>query len=80
MKRDETEVTKRVYNAHKVNPTKGDFVELLKHDFKTIKCEQKDSDIFAASTFEYKKLIKSNIKWAGFKYLIPNYKKVTPKF
>ena len=69
LKREETEVTKRVYNEQKCSPTKGDFVELLKQDFKTINVEQNDSDIIAASTMEYKKIIKSNIKSAAFKYL-----------
>ena len=45
LKRDDSELTKRIYIEQKQNPTKGDYVELLKEDFKIIDEAQDDEKI-----------------------------------
>ena len=69
LKREDTELTKRIYKEQKRNTTKGDFVELVAEDFKTIDQVQNDEEIRTTNTTQYKKNIKSRLKQAAFKYL-----------
>jgi hypothetical protein len=60
--REDNELVKRIYRAQKDNPTRGDFVELVTEDLKTIK-EDFDEDIFLKySKIEFKNHIKKKIK------------------
>ena len=69
LKRNDTELTKRIYEEQKRNPSTGDFSELIKEDFKLIDKVQNDQMIRAISTHAYKSQIKSSVKHAAFKYL-----------
>jgi hypothetical protein len=67
--RNETELIKRVYREQLKNTTKGDWIELLKDDFKTINKEMNEAEIKNKTKTEYKMYIKKEIKEATFKYL-----------
>ena len=74
LKREDSELTKRIYIEQKQNPTKGDYVELLREDFKIIDEAQDDEKIKNISIIKYKAYIKSKIKLAAFKYLMRKLK------
>ena len=69
IQREEEELTKRIYNEQKRNPTRGDFVQLIADDFKLIDVEQNDLAIQNTNKKSYKLIIKQKIKSAAFKYL-----------
>ena len=66
VKRQDQELTKRIYEAQKNDPTPGDFVEMLAGDFNLINKKQNDFEIAMTSTSSYKQTIKSLIKAACF--------------
>ena len=68
LKRDDKELTKRIYKAQQSNPTKGDFVKLLEEDFRLIDEKQNEPQIQMANSSSYKKHIQSRIKTAALKY------------
>jgi hypothetical protein len=69
LKRSNTELIKRVYEAQKENPTKGDFIELIKADMNLIGVDLDDDLIEKMDINVYKKHIKSKIRESAFKYL-----------
>ena len=69
LKREDSELTKRIYQEQLKNPSTGDFVKLLENDFKVIKSQQNDITIQNTSKYEYKQSIKKKIKAAAFNYL-----------
>ena len=69
LKRDNSELTKKIYQAQKDNPTPGDFVALLKEDFEIINADQDDHQIQMADSHTYKGNIKSKIRLAAFNNL-----------
>ena len=69
LKREDNELTKRIYKEQKSNPTPGDFVELLHEDFKLMGEKQNDDVIQNTNSSIYKKQVKSKIREAAFKYL-----------
>ena len=52
--RTDDELTKRIYEAQKENPVKGDWIELLKEDFKFIGEEINEKHIKEFSKAQYK--------------------------
>ena len=69
LKREDTELVKKIYAEQRNNPTKGDYVELIKEDFKTIDVVQNDGEIQNQDKSSYKNFVKKSIKSAAFKYL-----------
>ena len=69
LKREESELTQRIYKEQLNNTTPGDFVELLAKDFELINVQKNDEEITNTNTAQYKKLIKKQIKAAAFNYL-----------
>ena len=69
LKRDDKELTNKIYNAQKDDCTPGDFVDLLAKDFILIEEHQDDNKIGESNCNSYKKNIKAKIKTAAFKYL-----------
>ena len=69
LKRKEGELVKKVYEAQAENPTKGDFVELLKDDFDKIQETQDNNAIVSTSAESYKKYIKTKIRSAALRFL-----------
>ena len=69
LKRDDEELTKRVYRSQKQSPIKGDFFNLVKKDFDTIGQSINEDEITAKSKEMHKSDIKSKIKTAAFQYL-----------
>ena len=75
LKRGDSELTKKIYEAQKKNPSKGDFTELIAADFALIGEELDDTAVERCDRLSYKKFIKAKIKTAALKYL--NEKKNT---
>ena len=69
MNRDSKELVRRIYEEQIRNPSKGDFIELIKSDFQTISEVQDDKKIANTTKNNYKKYIKNCIRNAAFKYL-----------
>ena len=69
LKRDDQELIRRIYCEQKRNPTKGDFIELIKEDFKMINEIQDDTKIQMTGTHAYKMNVKNKIKAAALDYL-----------
>ena len=69
LQRDDDELTKKIYKAQKDDTTPGDFVDLIKKDFKSTNKEQNDMEIMTTNRNVYKHLIKSKIKAASLDYL-----------
>ena len=63
LKRDINELTRNIYEEQKVNPTPGDFSELVNNDFKIINEVQNDEKIRQINTTTYKKHIKHSVKF-----------------
>ena len=70
LKRNDTEVLKRVYKTQKESPLDGDFVKLVENDFTTINEKFDENFIKSLSKAKMKKYIKQNIHEASFKYLL----------
>jgi hypothetical protein len=79
LKRDDDELTKKVYFAHKNDPAKGDFTELIKADFALIDETLDEDAVEKSETQSYKKYIKSRIRNADLKYLNEEEKKTNSK-
>ena len=69
LRREDRELTKRVYKEQRENPVKGDFYTLVKEDFKNIGEVLDESNIVNTSVKAYKSLIKRKTRIAAFKYL-----------
>ena len=70
LKREDSELTKRIYKAQTDDPLPGDLSELLKKDFESIEETMDESAIKNVNEKSYKKVIKTKVRRAAFKYLI----------
>ena len=62
LKRDDSELVKRVFKAQHENPSKGDFVKLIEEDFKFIGENFKVENICKMTKQQFKNHIKDKIK------------------
>ena len=63
LKRHDSEITKKVYEAMKENPLKCDWIELIKEDLKLVGCEQMSDDVIKSMTkIEFKNIIKKRLR------------------
>jgi hypothetical protein len=69
LKRDNDELVKRIFNAHKSDPCPGDFINLIKKDFAAIKEDNNEERVLQMTKNEHKKYVKSKIKDAAMEYL-----------
>ena len=69
LKRDDKELTKRVYRAQQNEPSPGDFALLVKSDFDLIEEEMNEENIQRMSKNSFKVFIKNKINVAAFNYL-----------
>ena len=60
----------RVFNAQKESPLKGDFIELIKDDFKAINEKYDEDFIRKMSKNKFKKYVKTKIINTAFKFLL----------
>ena len=61
LKRPENEITKRVYECQKKNPTKGDWVEMVKSDFSNVGMIMDENLIKSESKYVYKNRLKKHM-------------------
>ena len=69
LKRNDEELTKRVYKAQSENPIFGDFYHLVKSDWEMIGETMNEEYIRPSNKNTYKKHIKKKIREAAFMYL-----------
>ena len=69
VKREEEELTRRVFTAQLDDPCPGDFVELVKKDFKDIDVHFDLAFVASTGVAEYRKLIKNKVRDAALKFL-----------
>ena len=62
-------MVRRVYEAQKADPSQGDFTELVANDCEAIELGMSDDEIRRMSKFKFKKVVKSKVLKAAFKYL-----------
>ena len=62
LKRDDNEITKKVYICQKNNPVKGDWVELLEKDFKDIDMPMNEDIIMNETKAQFKSRIKKQLE------------------
>ena len=60
--RADDELIKKVYEAQKTNPVKGDWILQLKEDFQFINEEINEKEALEMSKYEYKSMIKKKVK------------------
>ena len=80
LKRDEEELTRRIFEAQMVKPSSGDFAQLVKNDLESIGLAFNPNQIRNTDSHVFKKLTKEKISLAAFKYLVLVYRVHTPKF
>ena len=67
LKRNNTELLKKVYLSQKANPKKGDFVDLVSEDAKLIELDINEEDIENMS--KTVKTVKRAVRKAAFEHL-----------
>lgn len=70
LKRQENEMLLKVFKAQEENPLQGDFVTLVKDDFKLIDVPYDENRIKSMSKKQFKIFVKKKIREAAFKYLM----------
>ena len=69
LKREDSELTKKIHIAQKNNPSKGDFTKLVESDFALIGESLDETAVENSDTHSYKNFIKAKIKIAALNYL-----------
>ena len=69
LQRSDEEITKKIYQQQKTNPSPGDWCQLVRNDFDMIGEHLSDDHIQAMAPIDYKNYIKSRVRSAAFKYL-----------
>ena len=69
MQREDEELTKRIYNAQKNNPSKGDWIEMVQQDFKELGIQFNDEEIMKETKVEFKLRIRNVLGDHMFKEL-----------
>ena len=62
LKRDKEELTKKIYNAQKKNPLKGDWILLVQKDFEEIGLDFDEEQIIRETKCEFKTRIKRSLR------------------
>ena len=70
LKRDDSEITKKIYKTQILKPTHGDFSELVQKDFKMIEEPFDETKVCNMSKEKFKRLVKVKIRKAAFDHLI----------
>jgi hypothetical protein len=76
---NENETIRKIYEKQKTTPTKGDWFELLREDFKFMEQEMDDEKIKSITKEQYKKQVRQWVRKAAFKFFIKK-KRVTRRY
>ena len=69
VKRDESEITRKIYDCQKNNPVKGDWIELLQKDFADLGMEMDDELVRNETKLQFKSRVKKHIEMHMFSEL-----------
>ena len=70
LQKDKTEMVRKIYETQKINPTSGDFYEMVRSDMSAVGMTVTDDDISRMSKYQFKALVKKKVKDAAFEYLL----------
>jgi hypothetical protein len=70
LKRNNDELTKKIYIAQKEDPSEGDFYELVTKDMEMIDLTMNEEEIKEASKVALRNIVKKKVKEAAFKHLM----------
>ena len=70
LKRSNDELTKKIYDAQKEDPTEGDFHELVSKDIQMIDLKMDEEEIKSTTKAALRHIVKKKVKEAAFKYLM----------
>jgi hypothetical protein len=73
--RGSNELVKRVYDAQKLNPTKGDWSNIVKDDMAKIGLEINETEMNVVSKKQFQSIVKRHVKSAAFKSLLETQSK-----
>ena len=62
LKRDKEELTKKIYNAQKKNPLKGDWILLVQKDFEEIGLDFDEEQIIRETKCEFRTRVKLSLR------------------
>jgi hypothetical protein len=62
LKRNDCEIVKKIYNAQKNRPCKGDWINIIDNDFEALKLNINEDIIMNMTDREYKKIIKYKVR------------------
>ena len=79
LKREDSELLKKLYEAQKVNKTKGDFADLVSQDLHKLEVKENEEAIKNMTKVCLKKIVKNKVKEAALNYLISNKTSKTEK-
>ena len=69
LQKDENEMVRKVYEAQKVQPNSGNFIQLVKEDCAKIGLDMSDKEIGKTQKQKFKNIVKSKVITAAFNYL-----------
>ena len=69
LQKNETEMVRKVYEAQKIDPSPGDFIELVRRDCENIQLNMSDTDISKLPKQRFRAIIKEKISNSAFKFL-----------
>ena len=69
LQKEEHEMVRQTYEAQKIQPIQGDFIDLVLKDFEKISLEMTEHEIQCTTKQRFKNIIKMKIQKAAFKYL-----------
>ena len=70
LKRNKTELTKKMYLAQKSDPKKGDFYDLVKKDIEMVKLYLNEDEIESLTKKQLKQIVKTKVNEAAFIHLM----------
>ena len=79
LKRDSSELLKKLYETQKTNKAKGHFADLVEQDLYRLEIKEKEEEIKSMTKVCLKKIVKKHMKEAALKYLNKNKTSKTAK-
>ena len=72
LQRSKDDLIRRVYNAQKADPVKGDFCQLVEDDMRLVGMNLSEEEMTRITKYQMKSEVKKKVKSAAFAYLLTN--------
>ena len=70
LQKNKDELVRKIYEAQKVDPVQGDFVEIIKDEKESLGINLNEEEIQTMSKMKFKTYVREKVKRAAFKYLL----------